>query len=97
MQRQRAGSAAGGSPDTMETKMEMQTREALKALLGIETDYRRRSGLRAWAAGMLERLGRAAARRRDYAILMRKSERELADIGLTRADVIAARYGYRNR
>jgi uncharacterized protein YjiS (DUF1127 family) len=70
-------------------KMEMHTRASLQATHGIDGRARAPFGLGAWLARLVKRMLDAQRKRRDYAILMAKSDRELDDIGLTRADVIA--------
>lgn len=74
--------------------MEMHTRASLQAIHGIDGSARAPFDLVAWLSKLLKRMQEAGQRRRDYEILMAKSDHELSDIGLTRADVIAGiKYG----
>ncbi len=74
--------------------MEMHTRESLRAIHGIDGAARDPFSVGAWLSRVAKRMREAARRRRDHAILLEKSDRDLADIGLTRGDVLhAARHG----
>jgi uncharacterized protein YjiS (DUF1127 family) len=68
--------------------MEMHTRASLLATHGIDGRARAHFSLGAWLSKLLKRMDEAGRLRRDYQLLMAKSDRELSDIGLTRADVI---------
>lgn len=70
--------------------MEMHTSESLRATHGLDVRASAGASLIDWVSGLLSRMREAGRLRRDYELLMSKSERELDDIGLTRADVIAA-------
>lgn len=74
--------------------MEMHTSASLQAIHGIDMGARRRSSFSTWLSKLLKRMQDAKRRRRDYDTLMAKSDYELRDIGLTRADVIE---GFENR
>jgi len=77
------------APDLMEMKMEMHTRASLRAIHGIDAPVRAPLNFGAWLSKLAKRMREAERWRRDYAILMAKTDRELSDIGLTRADVTA--------
>ncbi|MEJ8572518.1 DUF1127 domain-containing protein [Microbaculum marinum] len=75
--------------------MEMHTNASLRAVHGFDGSVHARFGLRAWLAGVLKHMRDVRRRRRDYDLLLDKTERELNDIGLTRADVVdAVRHGH---
>jgi len=74
--------------------MEMHTRVSLLAIHGIDGRARAPFNIGAWLTRLVNRMQEAGRRRRDYEMLMAKSDHELSDIGLTRADVIAGiKYG----
>ena len=70
--------------------MEMHTHASLRAIHGIDGGTRTPFSLVTWLSAALTHLQEAQRRQRDYEILMGKTERELTDIGLTGADVVAA-------
>ncbi len=70
--------------------MEMHTHASLRAVHGFDGGTRTPVSLVAWLSSALTQMQQAQRRQRDYAILLEKTERELTDIGLTRADVVAA-------
>jgi len=70
--------------------MEMHTHASLRAIHGFDADRRTASALVTWLSAALRHMQDTHRRQRDYAVLLEKTERELTDIGLTRADVVAA-------
>lgn len=73
--------------------MEFHTAHSLSRIHGLDFMPRRRplrAQLGALIEGVIERLRAAARRHADRQRLFAMSERELADIGLTRCDVVAA-------
>jgi uncharacterized protein YjiS (DUF1127 family) len=74
----------------MEFKMEMHTHASLRVIHGLDGGTPAPFSLVTWLSGVLTHLQEAQRRQRDYEILLAKTERELTDIGLTRADVVAA-------
>lgn len=70
--------------------MEMHTGASLRAIHGIDGSIRAPFSFGAWLSRLAKRMREAERLRRDYRILMAMEDRELSDIGLTRADVIAA-------
>lgn len=73
--------------------MEFHTAHSLSRIHGLDLLPRQRSlraRLGALIEGAIERLRAAARRHTDRQRLFAMSERELADIGLTRCDVVAA-------
>ncbi len=70
--------------------MEMHTHASLRAIHGLDAGTPTPFSLVTWLSGVLTHLQEAQRRQRDYEILLEKTERELTDIGLTRADVAAA-------
>lgn len=80
----------------METKMEMHTPQSLRAIHGLDVRPRRRSSaLRRWLSHMARRIRETNRRRRNDKMLMTMSDRDLGDIGLSRADLSAIRHGRR--
>ena len=70
--------------------MEMHTRASLQAIHGFDGGLRAPFSFRVWLSKLLKRMQEADCRQRDYETLMAKDDRELSDIGLTRADVVEA-------
>ena len=75
--------------------MEMHTRASLHAIHGIDGRVRAPFSFRAWLSKVVKRIREAERRQRDYELLMRMSDHELSDIGMTRADVYAFQHGWR--
>jgi uncharacterized protein YjiS (DUF1127 family) len=94
--RQGSGSAAQAFPPSAvnpyltEIQMEMHTHASLRAIHGFDGSIRVPTSLGALFSRLLQRLQEAARRRHDYDTLMAKDDRDLRDIGLTRADVVDA-------
>lgn len=73
--------------------MELHTPQSLLSVHGF-ADYPHRPGaLRRYVMAFVERLREAHQRSLDREKLMSMSERDLADIGLVRADVVSAYHG----
>ena len=70
--------------------MEMHTYASLRAIHGIDGSRRVPNSLGAWFSRLVKPLLEAERRQHDYETLMAKDDRELRDIGLTRADVVEA-------
>ena len=70
--------------------MEMHTHASLRAIHGIDGGASTPFSLVTWLSAALRHMQDTHRRQRDYAVLLEKTERELTDIGLTRADVVAA-------
>lgn len=70
--------------------MEFHTAHSLLRVHGLSDIPRRPNALRRRFDAFLDRMREAAQRHLDRERLMAMSERELADIGLLRADLIAA-------
>jgi len=73
--------------------MEFHTAQSLRLVHGLDLGSRRPSPFRRWLRALVERARQSARRSDDRELLMAKSPRDLADIGLTRADVVAAYHG----
>jgi uncharacterized protein YjiS (DUF1127 family) len=77
----------------METTMEMHTPDSLRAIHGSDVRPRRRSRfLHRWLSRIGRQVRDARRRQHDDRMLMAMSDRKLRDIGLTNADISAARH-----
>jgi len=75
--------------------MEMHTPQSLYAIHGLDGRPRRRSVLRRCLSIIARRIRESKRRGRDDKMLMAMSDRDLRDIGLTRADLSTIRHGRR--